>query len=62
MAFNKKEYDQKYAKENYYRVALQVPKDWKEPMQAKAAEEGLSTNEWIRRAIHEKLSDNSGGG
>lgn len=62
MGFNSIEYANNYIKEKYDTVKVTMPKGMKDIIKAKAAEEGLSTNEWIRRAIHEKLSDNSGGG
>ena len=63
MAFDKKEYDKKYVAENYWRINLQVPKNWKEKITQKAKEDGKeSISAWIKDIIQEKIYDNRGGG
>lgn len=59
MSFDKRKYDQEYVKEKYYRIPLQVPKDWKEPIKEKAKEDGYnSITAWIKNMIENKLSEN----
>lgn len=62
MSFNSVEYANNYIKEKYDTVRVTMPKGMKEIIKTQAEKEGLSTNEWIRRAIKDKLSDNLGGG
>ena len=46
----------KYVKENYDRVNVNMPKGKKEAVQAQAARCGVSVNAYINAAIDEKIS------
>ena len=51
----------KYVRENYDRVNVNMPKGKKEEIQAHAAQLGLSVNAYINAAIDEKMErDNIG--
>lgn len=45
----------KYVKENYDRVNVNMPKGKKEDVQAHAARHGISVNAYINAAIDEKM-------
>ena len=45
---------QKYAKNHYSRVIIQVPIAAKEALTAKAAEQGVSINRYVLEAVEEK--------
>lgn len=53
--FNPNKYKAKFAKENYDRLAIQLPKGEKDVIKAYAAERGLSLNAFVAAAIHEKM-------
>ena len=49
--FNKEEYDEKYKKENYYRLLVMLPKRYKAKIADFAEEKGVSRNKLIRMAL-----------
>ena len=51
--FNKKEYDMKYAKENYHHMNLQMPKEYKKIIQEAAEKKRVSRNKLVIMAIDE---------
>ena len=42
-------------KDRYYRVALVLPAELKEPIQAAAQADGLSINAWITEVVKDRL-------
>lgn len=56
MAFNKVEYDNKYAKEKYDRIPIMVPKGDKNRIKAEAEKRGYkSINEFIKSLIYKEI-------
>ena len=53
--FNKQEYDNAYIRDHKDRLNFVMPKGTKERIQQAAAAAGISSSEWIRRTILEKL-------
>lgn len=53
--FNSNKYKAKFAKENYDRFLVTLPKGEKDVVKAYAAEHGLSLNAFVAAAIHEKM-------
>ncbi len=55
MAFNPSKYKNNFAKENYDRIALNVPKGEKERLKQIAKQRGLSMTELIVKALEAYL-------
>ncbi len=56
MTFNKKKYDQQYAKDNYDRVLFNVKKGDKEIIVSRAKEKGYSTiADYIKSLVYEDI-------
>ena len=56
MAFNKVEYDNKYAKEKYDKIPIMVPKGDKDKIKAEATKRGYkSINEFIKSLIYKEI-------
>lgn len=53
--FNETEYKNRFIKEKYDRINLTVPKGCKEELKKAAAEADESVNEYINRAISERM-------
>lgn len=53
--FDKVKYDNQFIKNNYDRLNFLMPKGTKEQIQAAADLEGISSSEWVRQAILDKL-------
>lgn len=53
--FNKNDYDNQFKKKNYDRINFLMPKGTKERIQEGAQVLGISSSEFIRQAIEEKL-------
>lgn len=53
--FNETEYKNKFIKEKYDRINLIMPRGEKEELKKAAAEVGESVNEYINRAISERM-------
>ena len=55
--FDQNKYIQAFNKEHYGRIAIQYPKDMKlkERIKELAERDGVSVNQWILRAIKERL-------
>lgn len=53
--FNQFEYQNKFINEKYDRINLTVPKGEKEIIKEKAAEAGESVNEYINKAIRQRM-------
>lgn len=53
--FNSNKYKATFARENYDRLAIQLPKGEKATVKAYAAEHGLSLNAFVAAAIREKM-------
>ena len=51
----------KYVKNNYDRILLTVPKGEKEVLQRAAAAAGVSLNNYIRGALHDRMERAQGG-
>ena len=49
--FDKEKYDEKYKKENYYRILLLLPKVYKAKIADFAEKKGVSRNKLIKMAI-----------
>lgn len=66
MTFNKSEYANNYAKENYYRIPVNVPKTWEIPIKARAKEcANGSVSAYIKGLIEKDIKarfTNGGGG
>lgn len=65
MTFKKSEYANNYAKENYYRIPVNVPKAWEIPIKARAKEYANgSISAYIKRLIEEDIKSRftNGGG
>lgn len=59
--FNETEYKNRFIKEKYDRINLTVPKGQKEMLKKVAAEAGESVNEYINRAIFERMKNAAAG-
>lgn len=58
MTFNKKKYDQKYAKDNYDRIPINVKKGEREIIFNRAKEKGFkSTTEYIKDLIKNDINN-----
>ncbi|MDE6016515.1 MAG: hypothetical protein K2H41_12610 [Acetatifactor sp.] len=58
MAFNKKQYDQKFAKEHYDRIALNVNKGEKENIAKRAQAKGFkSITDYIKDLIYNDMKN-----
>lgn len=55
MAFNKKEYDKKYVKENLKRISLNLQKDNYKILKEVSDKYGYSVSAFIKEAIQEKI-------
>lgn len=51
----KNQYDANYARENYDRLGLYLPKGYKEKLKEAAEKEGISVTELIKTLIDDKL-------
>ncbi len=58
MAFDKAKYDNQYRKDHYNVINIRLPKDdnLKAQIQELAERENISVNQWILRAIKERLA------
>lgn len=52
---HKANYDNEYIKNNYDRLSFVMPKGTKEDIKAYSKAAGLSSSEWVRNAIQEKM-------
>lgn len=55
--FNKAQYDSQYAKNNYDRLNILVPKGTKDKWKTIAAEQGKSLNAFVVDAVNAMLND-----
>ena len=55
--FDKKKYDSEYVRENYHRVSLLLPKEYKELLTDATMESGMSKNAFVKEAIDQKLKE-----
>ncbi len=63
MTFDKKKYDNKYQKDNYDRIALNVKKGYKEVIRQHAQQKGYETiTEYINALINADMENAPGGG
>lgn len=53
--FDQIKYQNRFINENYDRINLTVPKGYKSVLKEKAAEAGESVNEYINRAIKQRM-------
>ena len=53
--FNKIEYNNEYIKNNKDRINFVMPKGTKDEIKAYAKSAGISSSEWMRNAIQEKM-------
>lgn len=52
---HKANYDNEYIKNNFDRLSFVMPKGTKEEIKAYARSMGISSSEWVRQAILEKM-------
>lgn len=57
--FVKSDYDNKYIKQNYDRLNFLMPRGTKERIAAAAAVKDISSSEYVRIAIEDKLSQDN---
>ena len=57
----KQDYNNKYAKEHYSRIAVLVPPEWKPVINERAHAAGLSVNAWVNRAIAARIAQETTG-
>ena len=57
MAFNKAEYDNKYQRDNYDRIAVSVPKGQRAIIQAHAKAKGQSVNAYILELLRRDIPE-----
>lgn len=58
--FNKKEYDQKYMKENYKRVSVHLPFEFAEEIDNHIIDTNEKRNTFIKRAVIETIEEMTG--
>ena len=57
--FVKSDYDNKYIKQKYDRLNFLMPRGTKERISAAAAAKDISSSEYVRKAIEDKLSQDN---
>lgn len=53
----KQDYNNQYVKDNYSRIAVFVPKEWRPELETMAKSQGLSLNAYIKQAIAAKMAE-----